>query len=284
MDTLQSVQEEIGERLCTLTREKLIELCQFLKISAEDIRNTTHLSLVNLLSNHLLRKELEELEDGGMAELLSIDDKLSDLMMTDINVTELRTDLRPPERGESLAQRQLKQPGNASESLSAMYISPDVSQSMTRRQITTDNARGDSTSAFQRQITPAMWHKDLKISGLIGEPGQKDRLSFSSLKVILVCQCAPASMEIGDEPYKSLSKEEIRQAQRDDMDVKEIIDFIQSESRPSSKQWQSANPTVRGLMRERDKLVLDEYGILHRKTSQRMQLVLPAQFKSIVLR
>ncbi len=84
----------------------------------------------------------------------------------------------------------------------------------------------------------------------------------------LVCQCAPASMEIGDEPYKSLSKEEIRQAQRDDMDVKEIIDFLQSESRPSSKQWQSANPTVRGLMRERDKLVLDEYGILHHKTSQ----------------
>ncbi len=166
MDTLQSVQEEIGERLCTLTREKLIELCQFLKISAEDIRKTTRLSLVNLLSNHLLRKELEELEDGDMAELLSINDKLSDLMMTDINVTELRTDLRPPERGESLAQRQLKQPGNASESLSAMYISPDVSQSMTRRQITTDNARGDSTSAFQRQITPAMWHKDLKISGL----------------------------------------------------------------------------------------------------------------------
>ncbi len=56
MDTLQSVQEEIGERLCTLTREKLIEHSQFLKISAEDIRNTTRLSLVNLLSNHLLRK------------------------------------------------------------------------------------------------------------------------------------------------------------------------------------------------------------------------------------
>ncbi len=33
-----------------------------------------------------------------------------------------------------------------------------------------------------------------------------------------------------------------------------------------------------------DKLVLDEYGILHRKISQRMQLVLPAQFKSIVLK
>ncbi len=36
-------------------------------------------------------------------------------------------------------------------------------------------------------------------------------------------------------------------------------------------------------MCEWDKLVLDEYGILHRKISQRMQLVLPAQFKSIVL-
>ncbi len=86
MDTLQSVQEEISERLWTLTREKLIELCRFLKISAKDIGNTTRLSLVNLFSNHLLRKELEELEDGGMAKLLSINEKLSDLMMTDINV------------------------------------------------------------------------------------------------------------------------------------------------------------------------------------------------------
>ncbi len=101
--------------------------------------------------------------------------------------------------------------------------------------------------------------------------------------LMLVCQCAPASIEIGDETYKSLSKEEIRQAQRDDMNFKEIIDYLQSESRPSSKQWRSANPTVRGLMREWDKLVLDEYGILHRKTFQCMQLVLPAQLP-IVLR
>ncbi|KAL0185703.1 hypothetical protein M9458_019063, partial [Cirrhinus mrigala] len=100
----------------------------------------------------------------------------------------------------------------------------------------------------------------------------------------LVFQCAPSCMEMGNESYKSLSKEEIRQAQRDDKDVIEIIDCLQSESRPSSKQWRSANPTVRGLMREWDKLMLDEYGILHRKTSQRMQLVLPAQFKSTVLR
>lgn len=28
---------------------------------------------------------------------------------------------------------------------------------------------------------PPSWHKDLKISGQIGEPGQKDRLTFSSL-------------------------------------------------------------------------------------------------------
>jgi len=59
-----------------------------LNISSEDIGNTTHLSLLKLLSNHLLRKELEELEDGGMAELLSINEKLSDLLMT-------RTELRP---------------------------------------------------------------------------------------------------------------------------------------------------------------------------------------------
>lgn len=75
MDKLQSLQEEICECLCTLTQGKLIELCQFLKISSEDIGNTTRLSLINLLSNHLLTKELQELENGGMAELLSISEK-----------------------------------------------------------------------------------------------------------------------------------------------------------------------------------------------------------------
>ncbi len=31
------------------------------------------------------------------------------------------------------------------------------------------------------QMIPAVWHREFKISGFIGEPGQKDRLTFSSL-------------------------------------------------------------------------------------------------------
>jgi hypothetical protein len=179
METLQSLQEEIGERLCTLTRGKLIELCQFLQISSKDIGNSTRLSLINLLSNHLLRKELEELEDGGMAELLSVNEQLSDMIMTNVNGTEQRTELRPPEIEIKVAQRPFRQLESMTES--AMYLSPEVSQSTTTRQEVTDHTLVDAPHASQRRIAPAIWHKDLKISGLIGEPGQKDRLSFSSL-------------------------------------------------------------------------------------------------------
>ncbi len=83
MDALHSLQEEIGERLCTLPREKFIELGQFLEIHIE--ANVTRLSLVSLLSSYLLRKDLEELEDGGMAELLNINEKLSEMVLIDVN-------------------------------------------------------------------------------------------------------------------------------------------------------------------------------------------------------
>lgn len=37
------------------------------------------------------------------------------------------------------------------------------------------------TQSTHQNFPPVVWHKDFKISGQIGEPGQKDRLTFSSL-------------------------------------------------------------------------------------------------------
>lgn len=36
-------------------------------------------------------------------------------------------------------------------------------------------------NTLQMQGHATVWHKELKISGQIGEPGQKDRLTFSNL-------------------------------------------------------------------------------------------------------
>ncbi|RXN13837.1 Retrovirus-related Pol poly from transposon [Labeo rohita] len=82
---------------------------------------------------------------------------------------------------------------------------------------------------------------------------------------------------------KPLSKEEIRQAQKDDKDIGVIVEHLQAGSRPPL-QWRSVNSPSKVLLREWDKLKLDEHGILCRQTSQRTQLVLPTQFKRIVLK
>lgn len=114
-----------------------------------------------------------------MAELLSINEQLSDMIMTNVNGTERRTELRPPEKERVVAQKQFRQLESMTES--AVYLSPAVSQSTTTRKEATDHTLVDAPHTSQRQIAPAIWQKDLKISGLIGEPGQKDRLSFFSL-------------------------------------------------------------------------------------------------------
>lgn len=98
------------------------------------------------------------------------------------------------------------------------------------------------------------------------------------------CEDVMAWRDTDEVSPTSLSKEEIRQAQSDDQDIKVIVEHLQSGSRPGSKQWRAVKPKFRGLIREWDKLQLDEHGILYRKTSQRTQLVLPAKFKHIVLR
>ncbi len=112
-----------------------------------------------------------------------------------------------------------------------------------------ENVDADSLSRMPVDIETAMREFTGELSSeCVGATIQAVEVQHDPDPPLTVCQCAPASMEIGDEPYKTLSKEEIRQAQRDDTNFKEIIDYLQSESRPSSKQWQSANPTVRGLM------------------------------------
>lgn len=179
MDALYSLQEEVGERLCTLPRGKLIELSQFLEIEPE--ANVTRLSLVSLLSSYLLRKELEELEDGGMAELLAINEKLSEMTLTDINVIEQNPDQRHLRERENIVQRQIGENKHTTDSLCAVQRNVTVPQSTRSVPASADDVAVNSSLPPQGQMIPAVWHREFKISGFIGEPGQRDRLTFSSL-------------------------------------------------------------------------------------------------------
>ncbi len=182
MEELKHLQEEIGEKLCTLSREKLTKLSVFLHLTREGETNVTRLFLLSLLSNYLLRAELEELEDGGMAELLTINDKLSQLTGITINAPEKDTEGKEIKLGGvNTAQRTIQESGESTAELfSTMYISPTTLQNTADRQAYAAQNPVYSSPTFQRQVT-STWQKDFKISGLIGELGQKDRLSFSSL-------------------------------------------------------------------------------------------------------
>ncbi|XP_055057228.2 uncharacterized protein [Misgurnus anguillicaudatus] len=179
MDALQSLQEEIGEKLCTLSREKLIELCSFLHITS--VKDVTRLSLIRSISSHLLRSELEELEDSGMAELCSIYEKISDLTVTTTDSLEKQVEPGHVERDMNTAQRLVKEASAVTKSFQAMHINTANAHTTSVAQATSDRRRTDPSELSQRHSAPVIWHKEFKISGLIGEPGQKDRLSFSSL-------------------------------------------------------------------------------------------------------
>ncbi len=182
MEERKHFQEEIGEKLCTLSWEKLTKFSVFLHLTREDETNVTCLFLLSLLSNYLLRAEQEELEDGGMAELLTINDKLSQLKGITINAPEKDTEREESKLGDvNTAQRIMQESGESTAELfSTMHISPTASQNAANRQTYADQNPVYPSPTFQRQVT-STWLKDFKISGLIGELGQKDRLSFSSL-------------------------------------------------------------------------------------------------------
>uniref|UniRef100_A0A3Q2EEI4 Gypsy retrotransposon integrase-like protein 1 n=1 Tax=Cyprinodon variegatus TaxID=28743 RepID=A0A3Q2EEI4_CYPVA len=75
----------------------------------------------------------------------------------------------------------------------------------------------------------------------------------------------------------------IGQDQKDDPQIKVLLQSKFSGVRPSRQELNRLCPQGRSLFREWDKLELDEKGVLWRKTAHRKQLVLPEQHKARVL-
>lgn len=75
---LEKLQYEVAQGLCTMSRDHLVNLCDSLSISSPEFRHVSdknRTSLISMISNHLQREELRELEDDGMAEHLLLMDK-----------------------------------------------------------------------------------------------------------------------------------------------------------------------------------------------------------------
>lgn len=123
------------------------------------------------------------LEDGGMSEFLLLKYKITDLTksmhngaaQTEENVEPVGT------QRETEQQRPLTQHKEVdTQQLTPVHATVIESQFQSQPTMSPQVNIKPPFSAQPQQLTPS-WRKDFKVSGQIGEPGQKDKLTFSSL-------------------------------------------------------------------------------------------------------
>ncbi|XP_019221791.1 uncharacterized protein LOC109204700 [Oreochromis niloticus] len=91
---------------------------------------------------------------------------------------------------------------------------------------------------------------------------------------------AEQSEEVGMSGLE-IPKANLRDAQKEDPVIGEVLKYVISSRWPKGRK-QACNKEIAALAREKQKLHLDEDGLLYRKTLSRTQLLLPKKFHSLV--
>lgn len=173
---MEELQIEVIRELCVLPRDILAELCDYLIIAGPELEHVTgkgRTALITLISNYIQREELEKLEDKGMADLLHLQDKISELQAAS------KTD--------TLEQKKQDEEERILKEIEALQLQLATTQKRNEKdkqengEIKNMVPGRNLAQSTAHSHAPPLWHKDFKISGQIGEPGQKDRLTFSSL-------------------------------------------------------------------------------------------------------
>ncbi len=152
MEDLIKVLERVTLRLSNLSIPQLVQVCSHLDVDAGDKVETQkdRLRIVRRLLTHINSEEVEESDDGGVELLQTLDSFIKNLnpesqdVPVSPNPTQKKDDTSSPSKLENL-----------------------------------------EPSKTQPSATPTemarLLRREFKVSGQIGEPGQKDRLSFTSL-------------------------------------------------------------------------------------------------------
>lgn len=211
MDHVEDLKLEVIGAVYALSRENLIELCKFLGIDCEHVSSKSRSFFISLIVRHIEREALEELEDEGMAELLCLKDKICEIQSVNENSDSERqtapttkiVNVNPVAEttvAENTEQEKLqKEIDKLQSALQKLIVQKQRAANHTPQHTGTQqnistiqsysilpspNVRPDTSSDLQfmthRPVMPP-WNREFKISGQIGEPGQKDKLTFSSL-------------------------------------------------------------------------------------------------------
>ncbi|KAJ8006629.1 hypothetical protein DPEC_G00109220 [Dallia pectoralis] len=165
---LEELQLEVIRALCLLPRESLVELCDYLIIAGAEFEHVTkkgRTALITLISNHIQREELEELEDKGMADLLYLQDKISELQIAGKAGT-----------SKQVGEQQDGEEEKIQEGIEALQL--QLASAWKQRENNKPDTKGIKSITHTRQSpqnvvhSPALhpWHKDFKIAGQIGSP------------------------------------------------------------------------------------------------------------------
>ena len=181
---MEKLQLEIIGKLCVLPRDTLVELCDFLIIAGPELEFVTGRSrtaLMTLISNHIQREELDELEDKGMSELLHFQDKMSELQAVTSD-TQVSVQERFANEEKIKKDQEREKIMKEIEALQ-LQLASTTTEKEKKVNKETNNMSSSKDTAQSTAISHAHppWFKELKISGQIGEHGQKDKLTFSSL-------------------------------------------------------------------------------------------------------
>ena len=147
-DVSQSVQRglhKLDESQAILAAEQL----QIPKAGIDKVRGRGRMGVIRLVNRYLVREEVEEMEDGGLEELQGLDAFIVQLLGT---------------KEESDKDQQLKDEKKEGQPPKSAASSPP--------------SQGQET---EMAYLSRLMKRDFKITGQIGEPGQKDKITFSSL-------------------------------------------------------------------------------------------------------
>lgn len=96
--------------------------------------------------------------------------------------------------------------------------------------------------------------------------------------------CPVQCTAVNEATHKTFTAAEIRQVQQDDKNIGPVMQFKLTNNKPSGHELSAFSMQSKCLLREWERLHIDEDGILRRKTANKTQLVLPEEYKTIVLK
>lgn len=176
---LEKLQLGVIRELCVLSRESLRELCEYFITGAEleQVSEKGRTALITLITSYIQRGELAGLEDQGMADLLHLQDKIHELQAASNASVERQAKEQQTKQDEE-EKKLLKE----IEALQLQLALTKEERDNEKRTDTNNNGHTEQvTQNTAHHFAPSFWHKEFKLLGQIGEPGQKDRLTFSSL-------------------------------------------------------------------------------------------------------